>query len=133
MKTLTETLNEITEAKQKKTLIKKLKENESYVLLTLFQGNFNNNIVFPFPEGAPPFRKKEEKIEITKEIINKIGACTKNAKGLVLAKEKIFIDLLESIHQDDAELICLMKDKKLETKYPKLTKEIVQEAFPNIL
>lgn len=134
MKTLTETLNEITEkAKQKKTLAKKLKENESYVLLTLLQGNFNDNIQFPFPEGPPPFRPKEEKVELTKELINKIGPCTKGAKGMLLAKEKAFIDLLESIHQDDAELICLMKDKKLETKYPKLTKEVVKEAFPDLL
>lgn len=134
MKTLTETLNEITTAaKQKKTLAKKLKESESYVLLTLLQGNFSDKIQFPFPEGPPPFRKKEEKVEVTKDIINKLGSCITKAPGNIIAKEKTFIDLLEAIHEDDAELICLMKDKKLEEKYPKLTAEVVKEAFPNLI
>lgn len=134
MKTLTETLNEITsKAKQKKTLIKKLQENNSYALLTLLQGNFSDKIDFPFPVGEPPFRKKEEKVELTRSLIAKLGSCTKGAPGMLVGKEKTFIDFLESIHQDDASLFCLMKDGNLEEKYPKLTKELVKEAFPDLI
>jgi hypothetical protein len=48
-----------------------------------------------------------------------------------LRRESIFINLLEGIHPLEAEIICLCKDKKLQTKY-KITKEIVSEAYPDI-
>jgi hypothetical protein len=46
-------------------------------------------------------------------------------------RETIFINLLEGVHPLEAEILCLVKDKKLQTKY-KITKEIVSEAYPDI-
>ena len=46
-------------------------------------------------------------------------------------RETIFINLLEGVHPLEAEILCLVKDKKLQTKY-KITKEIVYEAYPDI-
>ena len=43
----------------------------------------------------------------------------------------MFIQLLEGLHPDEAEIICLVKDGNLESKY-KLKKEIVQEAYKDI-
>ena len=43
----------------------------------------------------------------------------------------MFIQLLERLHAEEAELICLTKDKKLKNKY-KLTKETIAEAYPDI-
>lgn len=48
-----------------------------------------------------------------------------------LRRETMFINVLEGLHPLEAEIICLVKDKKLETKY-KITKEIVSEAYPDI-
>ena len=48
-----------------------------------------------------------------------------------IRRETIFINLLEGIHPLEAEILCLVKDKKLQTKY-KITKEIVSEAYPDI-
>ncbi|MFZ9354571.1 MAG: DUF6433 family protein [Candidatus Nanopelagicales bacterium] len=48
-----------------------------------------------------------------------------------IRRETMFINLLQGLHPLEAEIICLVKDKKLEEKY-KLTKEIVSEAFPQI-
>jgi hypothetical protein len=48
-----------------------------------------------------------------------------------IRRESIFVNLLEGIHPLEAEIICLCKDKKLQTKY-KITKEIVSEAYPDI-
>jgi len=48
-----------------------------------------------------------------------------------LRRETMFINILQGLHPLEAEIVCLIKDKKLETKY-KITKEIVSEAYPDI-
>jgi len=49
-----------------------------------------------------------------------------------IRRETMFINLLQGLHPLEAEIICLVKDKKLEEKY-KISKEIVSEAFPQIV
>ena len=48
-----------------------------------------------------------------------------------IRRETMFINLLQGLHPLEAEIVCLIKDKKLQTKY-KITKEIVAEAYPDI-
>ena len=49
-----------------------------------------------------------------------------------LRRETMFIQILEGFHPLDAEILCLVKDKKLYDKY-KITKENVSEAYPDIV
>ena len=49
-----------------------------------------------------------------------------------IRRETMFINILQGLHPLEAEIICLVKDKKLETKY-KITKEVVAEAYPDIV
>jgi hypothetical protein len=48
-----------------------------------------------------------------------------------LRRETMFINILQGLHPLEAEILCLVKDKQLQTKY-KITKEIVSEAYPDI-
>ena len=48
-----------------------------------------------------------------------------------LRRETMFINILSGLHPLEAEILCLCKDKKLDTKY-KLTKDIVAQAYPDI-
>ena len=48
-----------------------------------------------------------------------------------IRRETMFINILEGLHPLEAEILILIKDKKLTDKY-KITKEIVSEAFPEI-
>jgi hypothetical protein len=48
-----------------------------------------------------------------------------------LRRETMFINILQGLHPLESEILCLVKDKKLSTKY-KITKEIVSEAYPDI-
>ena len=48
-----------------------------------------------------------------------------------IRRETMFINILEGLHPLEAEIITLVKDKKLETKY-KIPKEVVSEAYPDI-
>jgi hypothetical protein len=48
-----------------------------------------------------------------------------------LRRETMFINILEGLHPLEAEIVCLCKDKKLDTKY-RISKEVVVEAYPDI-
>ena len=48
-----------------------------------------------------------------------------------LRRETMFINILEGLHPLEAEILILVKDKKLTDKY-KITKEIVSAAYPQI-
>jgi hypothetical protein len=48
-----------------------------------------------------------------------------------LRRETMFINILQGLHPFEAEILCLVKDKRLEEKY-KITKEVVSEAYPDI-
>ena len=49
----------------------------------------------------------------------------------VKQKEVMFIQMLEGLHETEAEVLCLVKDKKLGKKF-RITKNVVAEAFPSI-
>ena len=55
-----------------------------------------------------------------------------NDKLSSMRRETMFINVLEGLHPLEAEILCLTKDKKLQTKY-KITKENVSNACPEIL
>jgi len=48
-----------------------------------------------------------------------------------IRRESMFINLLEGLHPLEAEILCLVKDKKLSDKY-KITQDVVAEAYPQI-
>jgi hypothetical protein len=48
-----------------------------------------------------------------------------------LRRETMFINILQGLHPLEAEILILVKDKKLQTKY-KITQEIVAEAYPDV-
>jgi hypothetical protein len=49
-----------------------------------------------------------------------------------LRRETMFINILEGLHPREAEILVLVKDKKLQQKY-NITKQIVSEAYPDII
>ena len=48
-----------------------------------------------------------------------------------LRRETMFINILEGLHPLEAEILVLVKDKRLTDRY-KITKEVVSEAYPQI-
>ena len=48
-----------------------------------------------------------------------------------MKRERIFIDLLESLHAKEAEVLVLAKDKKL--KYKGITGKLVSDAYPGLI
>lgn len=48
-----------------------------------------------------------------------------------LRRETMFINILQGLHPLEAEILCLVKDKRLQTKY-KISQELVSDAYPDI-
>ena len=46
-------------------------------------------------------------------------------------REMMFINLLRGLHPKESQVLCLVKDKVLQTKY-KITKDVVETAYPDI-
>ena len=48
-------------------------------------------------------------------------------------RESMFIEVLESLHKNEAELVLAMKDKKLTGRYKGVTLKLVQDTFPDLI
>ena len=114
-----------------------LKEYRNDALTAILIWNFDDTVISALPEGEVPFNKNEVPVgtdhtSLRKEWKNlyhfiKGG----NDRLSKTRRETMFIQMLEGLHPDEAEIICLVKDKNLGTKF-KLTKEQVSKAFPDI-
>jgi len=49
-----------------------------------------------------------------------------------IRRETMFINILQGLHPLEAEILTLVKDKKLETKY-NISKDVVSAAYPDIV
>ena len=130
----------LSEVSKQRTAAKKVEILQKYRnegLTSILIWNFDDSVVSLLPEGEVPFNKNEVPIgtdhtSLRKEWRNlyhfvKGG----NDKLSKTRRESMFIQLLEGLHPDEAEIICLVKDKALTNKY-KLTQEHVSAAFPDI-
>jgi len=134
---VSEVLAKVSKQRTKAKKIQVLKENESLHLKSILIWNFDDSVKSILPEGAVPFDKNEapagtEHTYLAHEykvLYNFIEGGNDFLKPV--KREQLFLQLLEGLHADEAEVICLMKDKKLTSKY-KVTKAVVSEAYPDI-
>lgn len=82
--------------------------------------------------GTEDFQDEKNRTSIRKEYQNfYIFVKGGNNELSQIRKETMFINILRGLHSLEAELMCLVKDKKLTDKY-KVSFEIVKEAYPDI-
>lgn len=115
--------------------IKFLQANNSAPLQEILKNAFDATVEFILPEGAPPYKEnpypgQETRLysETRRLYIFKKGQAP-NLKAI--KREQLFIEILESIHPDDAKLLIAMKDKKLSLRL--IDAEVVNRAFPGLI
>ena len=119
--------------------LKLLQNYDHPVLRGVLQLNFNPTLKMDLPEGEPPFKKDTSvpkgysETNLFTEFRRLYIWVDPKVNITKIRKEQLFIQMLEGLHWTEAELICLAKDKKLQTKYKSLKEDIVREAFPNLL
>jgi hypothetical protein len=134
---ISEVLQKISNAKTKPEKIKLLQEHNSDGLRMLLIWNFDESVISELPVGEVPYEKNEAPIGTEHTVLERESRLLYNFvqggnNGLTQTRrENMFIQLLEGLHKDDANVVCLVKDKKLGKKY-KITRACVTEAFPQI-
>ena len=114
-----------------------LREYNDLALKAILIWNFDPTAISVLPEGPVPYKENEVPIgtdhtSLRREWKNlyhfvKGG----NDRLSAIRRETMFVQMLEGLHPEEAKIICLVKDKDLESKY-KITYDIVQQAFPDI-
>lgn len=96
---------------------------------------FDPNIVWDLPDTDPPYKPcpfPGQEMRLMSEV-RRLYLFIKggNPNLTRLKKESLYIELLESIHPEDAILLNSCKNKKL--PYKGLTVKLFKEAFPDLI
>ena len=128
--------------KAKKLEILRTHGEDSFKMTMIW--NFDESVVSMLPDGKVPYQPVESDVQANREkglpqrstIRNSARQFYRFVKGgddqlNKIKRESIFINILETLPQPEAEILVLVKDKALNTKY-NITKELVAEAYPEI-
>lgn len=137
-KTWYEILEWCSKGKNKQEKIFRLHKNSGYALKAILGHTFNPNVKWLLPEGIPPYKPVASSAEIEGQFTAELRRLYLFVEGPTDAqqsldstrREKLFIEMLEAIHPDDAKLLCSMKEGKL--PFAGITKNLVSEAFPKL-
>jgi hypothetical protein len=140
--------------------IEVLQKYQNDALISIFIWNYDDSVISLLPEGDVPYSSNPDiapgndslseaiKKQIDDKMVDAVGGNMKTTlrneyekfylflKGgdLTLSsirRETIFIQMLEGLHPKEAEIMCLIKDKKLTDRY-NLPFELIKEAYPFI-
>ena len=134
---LTEILQKVSSAKTKKEKVELLQEYNSQGLRSLLIINFDDSLEFLLPEGEVPFTPNDapagtEHTRLTQEyrgLYRFFKGGDASIKGM--RREQLFVQLLEGLHADEANMLVSACNKDLQSKY-RVTTAVVAEAFPQI-
>ena len=134
---ISEVLQKVSNAKTKARKIELLQQYNTDALRMLLIWNFDDSVISELPAGEVPFQANEAHLGTEHTVLEKEARLLYNFvqggnNGLQQSRrENMFIQMLEGLHKDEANVLCLVKDKQLGKKY-KITKACVTEAFPQI-
>ena len=132
-----EVLELVDSQRSKAKKIEILREYADDALKSILIWNFDPTAISVLPEGHVPYKENEVPVgtdhtSLRREWKNlyhfvKGG----NDRLSAIRRETMFIQLLEGLHPQEAKIICLVKDKNLESEY-KITYDMVVQAYPDI-
>jgi hypothetical protein len=132
---LTEVLEFVSKQRTKAKKVEALKEYDTDALRAILIWNYE--AVSMLPEGQVPYSPNEapkgtEHQQLSTEY-KRLYHFVKGGNDALkpLRRESMFIQLLEGLHEDEAALLCKVKDRRLEENY-KINLDIIKEAFPDI-
>ena len=130
-----EIFEKVGKLKTKKQKVSYLKDQNTESLRMVIKSSFDPKIEWLLPEGPVPYVPNDapEGTEHTdlaweaRKLYNFVkggnGALTQNKR------EAMFVQLLEGLHPNEAEILVAAKDKSLHKMYKGLSANVVKEAF----
>ena len=130
-----EVLGKLAKIKSKKEKVSHLKLYNDSSLRMVIKSSFDPKIKWSLPEGEVPYIPNEapegtEHSNLSYEA-RKLYHYIEggNPKLTQNKRESMFVQLLEALHPDEAEILVAAKDKMLHRKYKGLSENVVKEAF----
>ena len=114
-----------------------LKEYDDMALKAILIWNFDPTAISVLPDGPVPYKENEVPVGTDHTSLRRewkhLYHFVKggNDRLSAIRRETMFVQMLEGLHPEEAKIVCLVKDKDLESKY-KITYDIVQQAYPDI-
>ena len=114
-----------------------MKQYNTNALRAILIANFDDSIVSELPPGEVPYTPNDAPEGTEHSVLEKEyrklylffrGGSTTLKQS---RREELFIQMLEGLTAGEAEVLILVKDKKLGKRW-KITKAVVSEAFPSI-
>ncbi len=130
-----EILTKVNNAQDKAKKTEILRQYDSVSLRQILKGAFDPKIQWDLPKGNPPYLPNEAPVGTehtfldseAKRLWHFVKGADQNLSKV--KKETLFIQILEGLHQTEAELLIAVKEKKLNNMYKGLTANLVKEAF----
>jgi hypothetical protein len=134
---LSEVLRKVSNAKTKQEKINLLRKYNSKALRQVMIINFDDSLISLMPEGEVPYTPNDappgtDHTRLEHEYKGLYRFFKGGAKLPSMKRESMFVQLLEGLSAEEAELLVLIKDGSLSTKYKRITKAVVSEAYPSI-
>ena len=132
---LSEVLELVAKAKKKDKKIQILRQHNSASLRMVIKSSFDPNIEWALPEGEVPYVPNEAPEGTEHNVLSyearKLYHYIKGGNNTITQnkREVMFVQLLEGLHESEADLIVAAKDKVLHQKYKGLSANVVREAF----
>tara|TARA_Y100001937_G_C7122772_1_gene333453 strand:+ start:357 stop:857 length:501 start_codon:yes stop_codon:yes gene_type:complete len=130
-----EILDLVHKAKTKDKKVEILKKYNSDALRMVIKSSFDPNIVWAMPKGNVPYTPNDapagtEHTRLATEA-KKLFRFIRGGDNITpqFKKEQMFVQMLEGLHKDEAELICFAKEKELHKHVKGLSAPVVRQAF----
>ena len=136
--TVHEVLDAVSKQKTKQKKIDVLRQYDSKALRYCLIWNYDESLKSALPEGEVPYTPNPSP---TPEANSKLASEYRTLYNFIeggnydinnTRREVLFIQLLEALDPSEAEVLCLVKDKKLAKKY-RVSFPVVKEAYPDIV
>lgn len=131
-----EIIEKVAAAQKREDKINILRQyHDNWALKDILRGTYDDKIQWNLPGGKPPFDPADEQTHPSSltQHNKKFMYFVKGLQGdqmTAVKREKIFLDIIETVHPKDAELMLGMINKK---SIKGVTKKIVEEAFPDLI
>ena len=133
--TFHEILLKVNNAKDKPKKLKVLQHYDTAELRMVLKAGFDPKIVWQLPEERPPFKENgapegTEHTYLKREARRLYHFIEGGNPNLSQTKrEMMFVQILEGLTTEEANLLLACKDKQLNKKYKGLTANLIKEAF----
>ena len=132
---LSEILDKVHKAKTKTQKVNILREYNSESLRMIIKASFDPKIEWAVPEGNVPFKRNQAPAGTEHTVLayecRKLWHFIKGADNQTVQfkKETMFIQMLEGLNENEADVLVAAKDKRLHQVYKGLSEPVVLEAF----